>query len=146
MVVNRMYTKLNAEKKGHHKNLKVFWYTSKDQKRPINAAAKKRNCHVKFMAVDDQIAIFGNGNQDTQSWFHSMEINVMVDSPALVRDWLSGIDANQNTRLFGRVSDTDGIWRDGDDVLQASGIKAPTLLTFLSSVSNQVKRLLAGKF
>ena len=55
MVVHRMYRKLNAEKKGHEKNLKVFWYTGKDQHRPISAAAKKRNCHVKFMAVDEQI-------------------------------------------------------------------------------------------
>ena len=58
MVVHRMYRKLNAEKKGHEKNLKVYWYTGKDQLRPISAAAKKRNCHVKFMAVDEQIGSF----------------------------------------------------------------------------------------
>jgi hypothetical protein len=45
MVVHGMYTTLNKEKKEHEKNLKVFWYTGKDQHRPISAAAKKRNCH-----------------------------------------------------------------------------------------------------
>jgi len=158
MVVHNMYTTLNGEKKGHEKNLKVFWYTGKDQKRPISAAAKKRNCHgapdvsltslspltpasVKFMAVDDQIAIFGNGNQDTQSWFHSMEINTMVDSPALVREWLTGLNANQNTLLFGRVSDEDGIWRDGDEVVQASGIHEATLRDWMRSISGVFRRL-----
>ncbi|VDC06870.1 unnamed protein product [Peniophora sp. CBMAI 1063] len=140
MVVHRMYRKLNAEKRGHEKNLKVYWYTGKDQHRPISAAAKKRNCHVKFMAVDDQIAIFGNGNQDTQSWFHSMEINVLVDSPPLVREWLAGISANQNTAMYGRVSDADGIWRDGDEVLQASGVKPASVVTWGKSIAGATEK------
>jgi hypothetical protein len=45
---------------------------------------------------------------DTQSWFHSQEVNVMADSSELVGEWLRGIDANQNTRLYGRVSNKDG--------------------------------------
>ncbi|KAI0035523.1 hypothetical protein K488DRAFT_43117 [Vararia minispora EC-137] len=141
MVVHNMYDVLNKEKKGNEKNLHVFWYTGKDQKRPINAAAKKRNCHVKFMAIDESIAIFGNGNQDTQSWFHSMEINLMVDSPPLVREWLSGLDANQNTRLFGRVSDIDGIWRDGDEVVQASGVGKATFMDWMRSIRSVLRRL-----
>ena len=31
--------------------------------RPINASKKQRNCHVKIMIIDDQVAIQGNGNQ-----------------------------------------------------------------------------------
>jgi hypothetical protein len=42
-VVNKMYKELNA--KGKAENLKVFWYTAKDQSKPMNAAEKKRNCH-----------------------------------------------------------------------------------------------------
>jgi hypothetical protein len=84
-VVHRMYTALNSEGNGAEKHLKVFWYTSTDQNRPLDAAIKKRNCHgasrplawprgtgldddvdffctVKFMSVDDQIAILGSGN------------------------------------------------------------------------------------
>jgi len=44
-VVHRMYTTLNSEGKGAEKHLEVFWYTGKDQTRPLNAALKKRNCH-----------------------------------------------------------------------------------------------------
>ena len=86
-------------------------------------------------------AIFGNGNQDTQSWFHSMEINVMVDSPPLVREWLAGIHANQNTAMYGRVSDVDGIWRDGDEVLQASGVKPASVVTWGKSIAGVFRRL-----
>ena len=46
-VVHKMYKKLRSEGKGKHKNLKVYWYTAKDQARPIGAMLKKRNCHGK---------------------------------------------------------------------------------------------------
>jgi hypothetical protein len=49
-----------------------------------------------------------------QSWFHSQKVNVMMGSSELVGEWLRGIDVNQNTRLYGRVSNKDGIWRNGD--------------------------------
>jgi hypothetical protein len=109
------------------------------------------------MSVDDQIAILGSGNHgmgpvffppfslftvpkeeifielstntDTQSWFHSQEVNVMVDSPELVGSWLRSINANQNTFLYGRVSDKDGIWRSEDgEVIQASGVAASSFI------------------
>jgi hypothetical protein len=63
------------------------------------------------MQVDDQVAIQGNGNQDTQSWYHSAEVNVMIDSAQIVSDWMQALHRQQNTHLFGRVDD-DGIWRD----------------------------------
>ena len=44
-VVHRMYTALNSEGNGAEKHLEVFWYTSTDQTKPLNAAIKKRNCH-----------------------------------------------------------------------------------------------------
>lgn len=110
-VVIKMYKALH--KTHHQANLKVYWYTGKDQIRPINAVLKSRNCHVKFMAIDDSVGIQGNGNQDTQSWFHSQEINVMIDSPKIVQDWMSALISNQNTQLYGQVQ-LDGIWRDSD--------------------------------
>lgn len=77
-VVVRLYKALRAEKKEQY--LKVYWYTGKDQVRPLNAVKKQRNCHIKFAAYDDEVLIIGNGNQDSQSWFHSQEVNIMVDS------------------------------------------------------------------
>lgn len=44
------------------------------------------------------------------SWFHSQEINVMVDSAQIVAEWDAGLKRNQSTGLYGRV-DNDGIWR-----------------------------------
>lgn len=86
---------MSSEKKEQY--LKVYWYTGKDQVRPLNAVKKQRNCHIKFAAYDDEVVIIGNGNQgkdhsfpykclliryhlDSQSWFHSQEVNVMIDS------------------------------------------------------------------
>ncbi|KAF8573891.1 hypothetical protein K439DRAFT_1373981, partial [Ramaria rubella] len=121
-VVAEMYKVLNADQKQQF--LKVYWYTAKDQEKPIDASEKRRNCHVKFCTIDDEVAIQGNGNQDTQSWFHSQEINIMVDSREMCAEWRAGIDNNQNTALYGRVDDKDGLWRDKDGtVLEGKGGK-----------------------
>lgn len=60
-VVDRLYKLLGKEKKEQY--LKVYWYTGKDQVRPLNAVKKQRNCHIKFAAYDDEVMIIGNGNQ-----------------------------------------------------------------------------------
>lgn len=139
-VIHSMYTTLNQEQKAD--NLKIYWYTAKDQKEPISATKKSRNCHVKFMAVDDQIAILGNGNQDTQSWFHSQEVNVLVDSKQLVAEWIAGINANQNTRAYGRVDGKDGIWRAEDGrAIESSGTKKSGLFGSLKGVTGAIKRV-----
>ncbi len=51
---------------------------------------------VNLMNVDDQVGVQGNGNQDAQSWYHSMEINIMVDSELICRTWKDGILRNQS--------------------------------------------------
>lgn len=75
---------------------------------------KKRSCHIKVMIVDEHIGIQGNGNQDTQSWYHSQEINVMFDSALVCKGWIDGLRRNQNIHIYGEVSQEDGIWRDGN--------------------------------
>ncbi|KAK6344384.1 hypothetical protein TWF696_008021 [Orbilia brochopaga] len=98
--------------------LKVYWYTAKDMRTPFHAKTKQRTSHIKLMVVDGQIGIQGSGNQDTQSWYHSQETNVMIDSKDVVTEWLWGIRSNQNTHIWGRV-DNDGVWRarQGRDVV-----------------------------
>ncbi|OAQ58870.1 phospholipase D Active site motif protein [Pochonia chlamydosporia 170] len=93
--------------------LRIYNYVGKDQDHPIHHSFKARSCHIKLLIVDGSVGIQGSGNQDTQSWFHSQEVNVMVDSKEICADWMKGIDRNQNTSLFGRVA-KDGIWRDKD--------------------------------
>ncbi|KAN0064946.1 hypothetical protein ACQY0O_002004 [Thecaphora frezii] len=110
-VVTSFYRQLRREGKGDEKYLEVFWYTGKDMTRPLNAVRKQRNCHVKFAAFDGQVAILGSGNQDTQSWFHSQEINVMVDSRQIVAEWMDALRRNQSTHLYGKVDQRDGVWR-----------------------------------
>ncbi|KAH7311445.1 hypothetical protein B0I35DRAFT_438096 [Stachybotrys elegans] len=92
--------------------LRIYDYVAKDQNRPIHHSFKSRSCHIKLLIADDKVGVQGSGNQDTQSWYHSQELNVMVDSPDICAKWRAGIERNQNTRLFGRC--WDGIWRDED--------------------------------
>ncbi|KAF8312473.1 hypothetical protein DL93DRAFT_2059854 [Clavulina sp. PMI_390] len=138
-VVAKMYSELED---GHKKNLKVYWYTGKDQTRPMNASQKKRNCHVKIMIVDERVGIQGNGNQDTQSWFHSQEVNVMVDSPTIMKEWRDGLDANQNTLKYGRVQ-LDGIWRDadGNPLKDAGGTNKGGILGTLKGFKGAIDRV-----
>lgn len=51
------------------------------------------------MIVDEHVGIQGNGNQDTQSWFHSMEVNIMVDSYEVCKDWMEQLRRNQSKYL-----------------------------------------------
>lgn len=93
--------------------LHIYNYVAKDQNRPIHDSFKSRSCHVKVLIVDESVGIQGSGNQDTQSWYHSQELNVMVDSPVICTTWRRMLDQNQNTQAFGKAH-MDGIWRDAE--------------------------------
>ncbi|XDG06699.1 hypothetical protein ABKA04_006314 [Annulohypoxylon sp. FPYF3050] len=102
-----------------------YWYVAKDQTMPITQTKKRRSCHIKLLIADEHIGVVGNGNQDTQSWFHSQEINVMIDSPLICRAWIEALRRNQNTHLYGRLGE-DGVWRDalGKEAEGATGVDA----------------------
>ncbi|KAJ5129814.1 uncharacterized protein N7515_005853 [Penicillium bovifimosum] len=110
MIANRLYTSLQTEEE--KSRLRVYYYVGKDQTRPIHNSFKMRSCHIKLMIVDEQIAIQGNGNLDTQSFFHSQEINVLIDSAVVCRAWTDLINRNQNTAKYGKASSKDGCWHD----------------------------------
>jgi len=132
MVSNRLYGSLKTDKE--RSRLRIFNYVAKDQTRPIHNKFKKRSCHAKIMIIDEKVAIqgtsptayhvhqkqpltkarmhLGNGNLDTQSFYHSQEINLLLDSPLICRTWLDAIDRNQNTAKYGLVSPDDGCWHD----------------------------------
>lgn len=93
MVANKLYGSLDAHAK---QRLHVYYYVAKDQVLPIHNKFKARSCHIKLMIVDGHLGIQGNGNQDTQSWFHSMEVNIMIDSEQICRDWMDAIWRNQS--------------------------------------------------
>lgn len=79
------------------KHLHYHFYVGPDQTTPILAKAKKRSCHVKLMIIDEEIGIQGSGNQDSQSWYHSQEINVMLQSKEVCRNWIDGLRKCQRT-------------------------------------------------
>lgn len=93
--------------------LYIAYYVGKDQDRPIHHNFKARSCHIKLLIADGHIGIQGSGNQDTQSWYHSQEINILVDSAEVCRKWREGIERNQNTARFGMAA-KDGVWRDNE--------------------------------
>lgn len=78
------------------KLLKIHYYVGKDMDEPIHNKFHKRSCHIKLLIVDGHIGIQGNGNMDTQSWCHSMEVNIMIDSHTICQGWLDGIARNQS--------------------------------------------------
>ncbi|CCG82352.1 Putative uncharacterized protein [Taphrina deformans PYCC 5710] len=102
-VLKKLQNQLRPHGDGILSNLRWHWYTAKDQVAPLRFEKQARNCHVKFMNVDDEVAIMGSGNQDTQSWFHSQEVNVMIDSQLLCKDWTAGFRRIQNTEQYGKV-------------------------------------------
>ncbi|KAI9758879.1 MAG: hypothetical protein M4579_002763 [Chaenotheca gracillima] len=111
MICHKLYTSLEPAQR---KNLHTYFYVGKDMVQPIHNKFKRRSAHVKLLIVDGHIGIQGNGNQDTQSWYHSQEINVMIDSAMICAAWKEGIRRNENTHLYGAMSQEDGIWRDSE--------------------------------
>ncbi|KAK2031658.1 hypothetical protein LX32DRAFT_556817 [Colletotrichum zoysiae] len=139
MVAAHMYEKLSPQARQH---LHYFWYVGKDQTRPIIAEKKKRSCHVKLMIVDESIAIVGSGNQDTQSWFHSQEVNIMLESRDVCKVWIDGLRRNQNTHQYGALNREDGVWRDedGKEADGAIGVD-PGRFSWAKGLIGAIKRL-----
>lgn len=139
VVAHHLYTSLSPQGKQH---LHYFWYVGKDQTKPIVQEKKKRSCHIKLMIVDERIGIQGNGNQDTQSWFHSQEINVMLESEHICKAWIDGLRRNQNTHVYGALNKETGIWtdKDGKQADGAIGID-PGKFAWARGVVGAIKRV-----
>jgi phosphatidylserine/phosphatidylglycerophosphate/cardiolipin synthase-like enzyme len=114
MAAKKIFDSLRTEEE--IRRLHVHFYVAADQDHPINNKFKQRSCHIKLLIVDESVAIQGSGNQDTQSWFQSQEVNVMVDSPLVCEAWREAIERNQNTRQYGKAR-KDGCWYDEQGVL-----------------------------
>lgn len=139
MVAQNLYKSLSD---AGRRRLHYFWYVAKDQTAPIVQHLKRRSCHIKLMIADERVGIVGNGNQDTQSWFHSQEINVMLDSPDVCRAWIDALRRNQNTHLYGALGAEDGVWRDdkGDEAEGAMGAD-PGRFSWAKGMVGAVKRV-----
>ena len=97
-IAKKLQTRVAKEVPAMKEKLKIKWY-SKDGKNPIIGGAANAS-HTKFMSIDSNIAIVGSGNMDTQTWNHSREFNILIDSPEITKiidndffngDWERGI-------------------------------------------------------
>ncbi|GAM86914.1 hypothetical protein ANO11243_049350 [Dothideomycetidae sp. 11243] len=123
--------------------LTICYYVGKDQAHPIHNSFKQRSCHVKLLIADGHIGIQGSGNQDTQSWYHSQEINVMIDSEEVCRKWREGIERNQNTAKFGKADMRDGVWRDANGNKAEGSTEEPSSKAagWVTGVKGMVKKM-----
>lgn len=139
---------VDALSPAERKLLHIAYYVGKDQDHPIHHNFKARSCHVKLLIADGHIGIQGSGNQDTQSWYHSQEINILIDSEDICRKWKEGIERNQNTARFGRAGEDDGVWRDkeGKEAEGSMGKPSPMVGYFKGAMGMMKKAQEKGGF
>lgn len=77
------------------RHLNVCYFIGKRVQPP--KPSKEESSHVKFMSVDDEFYIFGSGNMDGQSWHHSREVNLLVDSPQMTMQMKELMLSNQQS-------------------------------------------------
>ncbi|QIW97701.1 hypothetical protein AMS68_003219 [Peltaster fructicola] len=138
MVASKLCETLSSQERS---NLHILYYVGKDQDHPIHNKFKARSCHIKLMIVDEHVGIIGNGNQDTQSWCHSQEVNVMLDSADICQKWMVALRRNQNSFKYG-AADDDGVWR-GKDGKEAEGAigKDPGKFGWAKGIVGAVQRV-----
>lgn len=66
--------------------LQIRWY-SHDGITPVQGNAPHAT-HVKAIWIDDELVFVMSKNMDTQSWRHSRELGVLVDSPYVAHAWM----------------------------------------------------------
>ncbi|TLS26883.1 hypothetical protein PpBr36_04868 [Pyricularia pennisetigena] len=141
MIAHRLHTALSDEARPR---LHYHWYVAKDATAPLHQGKRQRSCHIKLLVADWQVAVVGSGNQDTQSWCHSQEVNVLLDLPGeIAEQWREALEVrNQNTGLYGAGSNEDGVWKDseGREADGAIGID-PGKFSWGKGIVGAVKRL-----
>lgn len=89
-VVARLYARLGrAGLTDACERLQVRWY-SHDGITELRGNVPHAT-HVKAVWIDDELVLVTSKNMDTQSWRHSREVGVLLDSPRLARAWLEAL-------------------------------------------------------
>jgi phosphatidylserine/phosphatidylglycerophosphate/cardiolipin synthase-like enzyme len=83
--VRRLYRALRRRDAAEG-GLDVRWYTTAQGLAPLEGNGP-RSSHAKGASFDDQLLVLGSGNMDTQSWFRSRELNVVIDSAEVTAQW-----------------------------------------------------------
>jgi len=77
--------------------LRVCWFAHQDSS--YSVGLWKRS-HVKYMSVDDSVAVIGSANWDTQAWYHSQEMNVVVGNPESVQRMTNFLRETTNSEQY----------------------------------------------
>lgn len=102
---------------------------------------KRKSRYIPKFPLPTAIIRSNTNALDTQSWFHSQEINIMVDSAEMCAEWRSGLESNQNTKLYGLISDKDGFWRDSEGNIVDSKAGKGGVKGLLKGVQGAVARV-----
>lgn len=62
-------------------------YRGRLSRTPSDDNPRSFTSHTKYMGVDNQITMIGSSNFDTQSWYYSREINVLIDDHKTTSKW-----------------------------------------------------------
>jgi phosphatidylserine/phosphatidylglycerophosphate/cardiolipin synthase-like enzyme len=66
------------------RNMQAAWWVAEGARRPFTGDGP--GCfHSKFASFDDQVVMVGSGNLDDQSFYHSTETSVVIDSAVVTR-------------------------------------------------------------
>lgn len=92
-VANELYKEVGAD----NKKLKICWYTNE----VLSASAGLfYQSHVKYMSVDDSVVVVGSANWDTQAWYGSQEMNIVIGDPAVAKKMDQELRWKPNTELY----------------------------------------------
>jgi phosphatidylserine/phosphatidylglycerophosphate/cardiolipin synthase-like enzyme len=78
--------------------LQIRWY-SHDGTKAVEGNGPHAT-HVKAVWIDDELVLVTSKNMDTQSWRHSREIGVLVDSPEVAQAWVRALFLPDFERSF----------------------------------------------
>lgn len=83
-------TKIYKATRGARGKFRLNWFV--DFKGRLSRDFTKENpntytSHTKYLAVDNQITMIGSTNLDTQSWYYSREVNVLIDDFKTTSKW-----------------------------------------------------------
>lgn len=77
---------------------------------------------------------------DTQSWFHSQEVNVMIDNAAVCRDWRGTIKRVQNTHLHELQKDGVYLDKEGNPLTDSTGVGSGGLKGIIKGLQGSIAR------
>ncbi|TDJ09453.1 MAG: hypothetical protein E2O68_00340 [Deltaproteobacteria bacterium] len=87
-------SKIYKATKGAKGKFRLNWFVDfrgRLSKEPSEKDPKSYTSHTKYLGVDNQITMIGSSNLDTQSWYYSREVNVLIDDHKTTSKWCRSV-------------------------------------------------------